>query len=138
MVICITLSLTWAQSAQEGERKPEQDQKSILLIPLLEGSDLFHNYCTTCHGTDAKGTGPMAPALKSRVPDLTTIAKRNGGVFPVKQVERTISGENVITAHGSRKMPIWGPIFHQIEQDRDYGNIRMRNVTRYIETLQQK
>ena len=80
----------------------------------------------------------MAPALKTAVPDLTTIAKRNGGFFPVKRVERTITGDDFVMAHESREMPIWGPIFHQIEQDRDYGNIRLTNLTRYIETIQEK
>lgn len=44
----------------------------------------------------------------------------------------------LISAHGSRDMPIWGPIFHQIEEDRDFGGIRLHNVTRYIEIIQQK
>jgi hypothetical protein len=35
-------------------------------------------------------------------------------------------------------MPIWGPIFHQIENDRDYGNIRLKNLTDYLRSIQQK
>jgi hypothetical protein len=41
------------------------------------------------------------------VPDLTTLAKRNGGVFPINRVFDTIEGEG-IASHGSRDMPIWG------------------------------
>jgi mono/diheme cytochrome c family protein len=127
-----------ARSAQEGGSKQDQNQKTVHLIPSLEGSDLFHSYCASCHGADGKGDGPAAKALTAKVADLTTISKRNGGVFPAKRVERTIAGDDAILAHGSREMPIWGPIFHQVEQDRDLGHIRLRNVTQYIETIQQK
>lgn len=125
-------------STQERAAKPEQDQKTMKLIPSLDGSDLFHAYCATCHGTDGKGHGPVAAALNTSVPDLTTIAKRHGGIFPSKRIERIIAGDELISAHGSRDMPIWGPIFHQIEEDRDFGDIRLHNVTRYIEIIQQK
>jgi hypothetical protein len=35
-------------------------------------------------------------------------------------------------------MPVWGPIFHQIEEDQDFGNVRLRNLIKYLETIQQK
>ncbi len=136
--LCVVLFLTAARPAQEREMKQEQDQKAIRLIPSLEGSDLFHSYCAPCHGINGKGAGPVAPALKPRVPDLTSIAKRNGGLFPMNRVERTIAGDDFVMAHGTREMPIWGPVFHQIEEDRDYGNIRLRNLAKYIETMQEK
>ena len=63
-------------AAQESPRK---------LIASMEGKDLFRAYCASCHGMDAKGNGPVAPALKAPVPDLTTLAKRNRGVFPVNR-----------------------------------------------------
>jgi hypothetical protein len=34
-------------------------------------------------------------------------------------------------------MPIWGTIFHQIQQDRDYGEVRLQNVTDYLKSIQQ-
>ena len=50
-----------------------------------------------------------------------------------------ISGEEIVTpAHGSREMPIWGPIFGQIAWDQDLGKVRIYNLTRYIESLQKK
>lgn len=63
--------------------------------------------CATCHGMDGKGNGPSAGILSKPVPDITTLAKRNGGVFPMARVYATIEGEG-IAAHGSRDMPIWG------------------------------
>jgi hypothetical protein len=49
-----------------------------------------------------------------------------------------IAGDEVVAAHGSRAMPVWGPIFHQIERDRDYGNIRLQNITKYVESIQRQ
>jgi hypothetical protein len=33
-------------------------------------------------------------------------------------------------------MPVWGPIFHQVEEDRDYGAVRLHNLTEYIRSIQ--
>jgi hypothetical protein len=35
-------------------------------------------------------------------------------------------------------MPIWGAIFHQVERDRDFGEIRLQNLINYLESIQQK
>ena len=118
--------------------KSAADKKIEKLIPSLSGADLYRYQCATCHGVDGKGHGPVVPALSVKVPDLTTIAKRNHGVFPAERIRNIISGDEVFFAHGSRDMPIWGPIFHQIENDRDYGNIRLKNVTEHLRSIQQK
>jgi hypothetical protein len=76
--------------------------------------------------------------LIAKLPDLTTISRRNGGIFPTSRIEHAISGDEIIIAHCSREMPVWGPIFHQIEQDRDFGNVRLHNITHCLETIQQK
>jgi mono/diheme cytochrome c family protein len=78
----------------------------------------------------------MAPMLKATVPDLTAIARTNGGVFPEARVRRIIMGEGMIASHGSREMPVWGPIFHQIEEDVDRGNVRLENLVTYLESIQ--
>ena len=48
-------------------------------IQSIERVDTYNSYCAICHGPQAKGNGPAATALKKVPPDLTTIAKRNGG-----------------------------------------------------------
>jgi Cytochrome C oxidase, cbb3-type, subunit III len=106
------------------------------LIRSVEGPDLFRAYCASCHGKDGRGNGPAAPAMRVKVPDLTVIAKNNGGQFPSARVRRIITGEDVITAHGSREMPVWGPIFHQIESDVDRGYVRLENLVKYLESIQ--
>jgi mono/diheme cytochrome c family protein len=124
-------------SAQEPAAEVQQKQIERL-IPSLKGPDLFRAYCAPCHGADGKGGGPVAPALKNRLPDLTTISRRNGGIFPARRVEEIIGGGEIIVGHGSREMPIWGPIFHQVENDRDYGHIRLKNLVDYLKSMQQQ
>ena len=114
----------------------ESDQRFPQLIRSLEGPDLFRAYCATCHGLDARGRGPAAPSLRARVPDLTILARSNQGQFPSDRVRRTILGDDVRASHGSREMPIWGPVFHQIEADIDWGNVRMENLVKYLESIQ--
>lgn len=111
------------------------DQSAIL---PLDGAKIFRNYCATCHGVKGNGDGPVASALKTKVPPLTTLTQRNGGTFPAARVRSVIAGDKVLTSHGSREMPIWGPIFHQIDNDQDLGYVRLQNVTDYLNTLQQK
>jgi mono/diheme cytochrome c family protein len=113
-----------------------QDQELPPLIRSVEGPELFRSYCASCHGLDAKGDGPAAVALKVMPANLTVLAKNNGGQFPSVRVRRTITGEDVLASHGSREMPIWGPIFHQIEADVDRGYVRLNNLVKYLESIQ--
>jgi mono/diheme cytochrome c family protein len=105
----------------------------------LDGAQLFSQYCAVCHGVRATGNGPMAAALKTKVPDLTMIAPRNGGTFPLDRVQTVISGDNLPgLSHGTREMPVWGPVFSQDISDRDYGKLRAYNIAKYLESLQKK
>ena len=109
--------------AQEANRQGQQ-----YVIPALDGLTLLMSYCAVCHGRAADGRGPMAQILKTAVPDLTKIAKTNGGVFPVERVENIIAGtEPSGLGHGTREIPVWGPLFSQITSDRDYGKVRLYN-----------
>ena len=135
------LQCTFVSAAQQAETKdPTPSYRTPdQLIESLEGRDMFRAYCAACHGTDAKGGGPAASSLKTTPPDLTRIAQRRGGSFPAQQVERIITGEETSpAAHGSREMPIWGPIFGQIQRDQDLGKVRVRNLAKYLESLQVK
>ena len=108
------------------------------LVRPVGGAEIFHEFCAACHGADARGHGPASPVLKSSIPDLTLLSQRNAGVFPAAHVKDAITfgGEQLIPAHGSRQMPMWGPIFHEIEFDRDFGNVRLENLTKYLQSLQ--
>ena len=132
--VCTALAGTAATAGAQA--KLATPSESTSLIYSVKGPDLFRTYCAACHGSDAKGGGPVAPALKAKVPDLTVLAKSSGGKFPTERVRKVITGEEVVASHGSREMPIWGPIFHQIESDQDLGNVRIENLTKYLASIQ--
>ena len=108
------------------------------LIASIQGPALFHAYCASCHGVDAKGAGgPMATSLRVKPADLTLISARNGGVFPKARIERIISGEEQpASGHGSSTMPVWGPIFSHVDSDRHSGPVRLAPLTPYRIRLQ--
>jgi len=103
------------------------------------GAELFREHCVTCHGEDAKTPGPTAIALGYAVPDLTTIAQRNGGVFPVERIKGFIAGPDnlFIPAHGSSRMPVWGPTFRALDPGGD-TNARFKQLVEYLESIQRK
>ena len=126
-VVSVTVSLFAAHGATQEKADP------------LNGVTLYRNYCASCHGVDGKGVGPMAEWLRITTPDLTRIAKREGGKFPSARVQRIISGEeNIVAGHGTREMPVWGPVFSRVENDQDFGRVRIYNLSKYLESMQAK
>jgi len=123
--------LLWGAAQSRPEVRPVKAEERLILS--IQGPELYKAYCASCHGLDLRGTGPMASSLKVRPTDLTMIAMINGGHFPLARMERIISGEEQPrTGHGSKEMPVWGPIFSQVENDQDRGRVRIDNLTRYI------
>jgi mono/diheme cytochrome c family protein len=105
---------------------------------VLEGEQLFKAYCASCHGRTGKGDGPAANALKSPPADLTSSAQRNNGAFPRERVARLIEeGQPAAAAHGSKDMPVWGPIFSGLALG-SYkpANPRVEDVVSYLESIQ--
>jgi hypothetical protein len=72
------------------------------------GRTEYLSHCADCHGSDGKGTGPRASKLKTKPADLTTIAKKNNGAFPLAEVYASVDGRNEIESHNTDDMPIWG------------------------------
>src|SRR5512134_779244 len=98
ILFCAVLTVPRRAEAQV----PQVKQAPAIPIASVEGRDSFIAYCAACHGRDAKGNGPAAPALKGPIPDLTIIARRNGGRFDSLAIERAISGsDKPMPAHGS-------------------------------------
>ena len=72
------------------------------------GKSEFENSCALCHGKDGKGAGAITDLLKKSPTDLTTLAKKNQGVFPFDRVYAVIDGREIVKGHGDRDMPVWG------------------------------
>jgi mono/diheme cytochrome c family protein len=118
-------------------------QTTVKKVPIQHtspgsGEEMYVAYCAVCHGNDAKGGGPAASALKVAPPDLTTLTKRNQGVFPRDRVYQTINGQTVLSAHGSKDMPVWGALFHSLDAHDSWTALRLKNLTDYVEVLQVK
>lgn len=72
------------------------------------GRSEYVNSCALCHGTDGKGGGSVLDFLKKAPADLTTLSKKNNGVFPFDRIYETIDGRRIAKGHGERDMPAWG------------------------------
>lgn len=132
--VCCVAVLSIAQ-----EKKTEIKRVPAPATSAASGKEMFKTYCAPCHGTSAKGDGPAASALKTAPPDLTTLAKGNGGKFPADRVGSILRGQATVTAHGNQDMPIWGPVFLRMSQGHESEmQQRIANLTHYIESLQAK
>lgn len=119
---------------------PDLQARPPLVIHSMLGSDLYEFYCASCHGRDGRGGGPVATTLKSEPPDLTRLALRNGGVFPRARVEAIIEGRSdpPLRVHGTRQMPVWGPIFRGLDANDAANRTRIGNLVDYVQSLQVK
>jgi mono/diheme cytochrome c family protein len=124
-------SQMYAQAPPTIVREPMKD------TDVTSGSEMFTAYCAVCHGPTGTGNGPAATALKKQPADLTQLSKKNGGSYPGLRVMNMIKGIDVVASHGSRDMPIWGKIFAEREGAMAAA-LRIRNLTDYVESLQQK
>jgi len=131
-----------AVAAQDQMQAPSD--KTIKHVPIkntspVSGKEMYTTYCAVCHGTDGKGGGPAASALKVPPTDLTLLSKNNGGKYPALKVSAAIHGEGSVPAHGSKEMPVWGSLFFNMSGGHE-GEVQQRvtNLTKYIETLQAK
>ncbi len=122
----------------------EQPAKTIQHVPMrktspVSGKEMYVNYCAVCHGSEGKGNGPAADALKTPPTDLTALSKNNGGTFPALKVGSAIRGDAQVAAHGSKDMPVWGKLFRTISGGHE-GEVdqRVANLVNYIKTLQSK
>ncbi len=128
----LTAWCTLVAAAQQVHAEPPDQRRTA-----PSGRRLYLSYCASCHGKDGKGDGPAAAALRTPPSNLTTLTKRNNGKFPYDQVSRIIKGESEHASHGSKGMPVWGPIFlAQGGSDEAEVEERIQKLTRYIQSLQ--
>lgn len=88
--------------------KPMNAGEKQAQVKVDFGKREYDSKCAVCHGGLGKGDGPYAGVLGTKIADLTTLSRRNNGVFPFQWVEEVIDGRQTFRAHGPRDMPIWG------------------------------
>jgi len=139
IVILVTISALAVAQQAPAQPSPTVKHVPITNAPSNSGKDMYNSYCAVCHGTDGKGNGPAASAMKAPPTDLTVLAQKAGGKYPSAHVAAVIRGQATLPSHGSEDMPVWGTLFSSISQGHE-GQVQQRvtNLVKYIETLQAK
>jgi mono/diheme cytochrome c family protein len=110
------------------------------LSPMAqEGQRLYEYYCGSCHGDAGRGNGPSAKTLTVKPTNLTKLAKKDGGEFPLERVTRSIDGRQRTPAHGN-PMPIWGLEFQDPTSDvyqEGEVSLRIKRLIEYLQTIQE-
>ena len=129
-----------------GAQEKQIEKSQVKPFSPVSGAQMFKKYCAICHGPAGKGDGPVAAALKRVPPDLTRLAQRHDGKFPDDYVANVLRNGVKNPAHGSGKMPVWGPIFESMDRwkaacpclDEIPTTVRIANLTDYLKSIQQK
>jgi mono/diheme cytochrome c family protein len=105
------------------------------------GKSDYEENCAPCHGKDGRGHGDALNVFPVNPPDLTQLAKKNGGKFPTEQVYNSIDGRAGIPSHSRFDMPFWGVEFQQsgkefTPESEAKAKARISNIVAYLETIQ--
>lgn len=140
LVAAVVCSMTATAAGVDTLAQTTGGTRPPLVIESMAGADLYEAYCASCHGTTGAGDGPTAPALRTPVPDLTSLARRAGGTFPAARVRSVLMhGESLRTpAHGSRDMPVWGPLFRALGSDDTRARVRIDAIVSHVATIQDR
>lgn len=99
-----------------------------------DGARLYAQNCAMCHGPAGRGDGELAPELATAPADLTTIAARNGGVFPRARILSVIDGYHRARMPG-QEMPEFGLLLEGETVPMDTGDGVMSPVPRPLAAL---
>ncbi len=116
----------------------QQDPNTPVRASQSHGSYYFQTYCAACHGTSARGDGPLADSMRKRPANLTEILKRNSGVFPKDLIFQVIDGRQPVRGHGGPDMPVWGDAFKRSIEggSEDAVRNRIQAIVDYLEAIQ--
>jgi mono/diheme cytochrome c family protein len=127
--VAIAALLVLAFCGAAPKRRPED--------AVAAGARLYRNHCIACHGADGGGEGPQSALLPIAPPDLTRLARRNGGAYPSRKVHRIVDGRGYPRDRRAG-MPVWGEAFFDANEASSETKVRERitQLVRYVATLQ--
>lgn len=106
------------------------------------GEALFEENCVGCHGHSGRGDGPLAAGLATDPADLTQIAARRAGVWPMFEVMSIIDGYSRNTLP-REDMPVFENFLDNEMVEFDTGNgasilvpEKMIDIVEFLLTLQ--
>ncbi len=76
-----------ANQAQRSPRLPEQNPYPRTAESLRVGEALYRAHCAVCHGSEGRGDGPAAAALRPRPADLRRTARLADGMVFLRITE---------------------------------------------------
>jgi mono/diheme cytochrome c family protein len=122
-------------------------QSSPAATSVDMGKYEYDGHCAICHGLSgtAQEEEAYSSLLSKTIPNLTTLSKNNGGVFPFARVYQTIDGREQVQAHGTRGMPVWGREFTAMGANispyydpEAFARAKILALTEYVYRLQTK
>jgi len=127
----------------QGTGMTQTKEKTVEKVPITasepgSGKTMYKDYCAVCHGADGKGGGPAVEALKTPPPDLTTMAKRYNEKSIALRVDAVLRFGANSKAHGTPDMPLWGTLFSSLDRNQQAVNMRISNLSQFIQSLQEK
>jgi len=107
-----------------------------------DGRALFVAHCAVCHGMAGQGDGPLSRTLAKQPADLTKIAARREGVWPMLEVMAIVDGYTGLANH-RENMPVIDDMVEGPMVDFDTGNglvtrvpARLVATVEYLERIQ--
>jgi hypothetical protein len=107
-----------------------------------DGRALFVENCAACHGIEGRGDGPEAVGLATRPADLTRIAARRDGVWPMLEVMAIVDGYTGLV-NRRENMPVIDGVIEGPMVEFDTGNglmirvpARLVAIVEYLESIQ--
>jgi len=106
------------------------------------GKTLYVENCVSCHGISGRGDGPVAASLATKPADLTQVAARRDGVWPMLEVMSIIDGYSRNTLP-REDMPVFENFLDNDMVEFDTGNgvktlvpAELIDIVNFLETLQ--
>ena len=130
------LGLTWLLLAVCAGAQEKTEKQ----LAVERGASSYRTHCAVCHGKSGEGDGPLADQLRFAPPDLTRLARRNGGRFDSEMVQRIVDGRWPVRSHGGPEMPVWGDVFLEPRKgySRDAVRQRIVELAAFLATLQKR
>ena len=131
MTFLVALFGGLAYAGSEAPAPPQTPDK-VDMGKAIDGANTFRRYCASCHGSEARGDGPLAKDLRAQPANLTELSKRHGGEFPYDLVIETVSQGRSVSGHGTEDMPAWGDAFKMTEKTEEAARKMMDELAHFL------